>query len=125
MDKIEDFLVNEVLILPVEVSPQIIYKWRIFVQWVVSHHTPPVAPYDQLSSLATPILSAPFGSLYEFSPTDYQTYTNPHDVSDAITQQVEYIVRGHSALIPGSLWEVVVAEDDMMMMVIMKMAQTE
>lgn len=69
------------------------------------HHEAPVAPYHQLSKLTSSILTAPLGSLYSFSPQDLQNYLHPHDVSDVITQKVEYIMRGYSALIPKSLLE--------------------
>ena len=63
------------------------------------YHLPPVAPFDLVQSLTTEILSAPIGSLFAFDESDVKTFEHPHDVSEKVTQKIEYILRGHSALI--------------------------
>ena len=67
------------------------------------HHEPPIAPFEDIQKLSVEILSSPLGSLYSFDENDHKIYEHPHDISDELTQRVEFILRGHSALIPNSI----------------------
>jgi len=90
-----------------------------------SRHLPPqVAPEIELGSLTEEILGADIGSFYSFDSNsnpysvpeketidDFHAPRRPkhsrqylqHDISDDFSQKVEYILRGHSKLIPSSI----------------------
>eukprot|EP00586_Coscinodiscus_wailesii_P016390 CAMPEP_0172490694 /NCGR_PEP_ID=MMETSP1066-20121228/21222_1 /TAXON_ID=671091 /ORGANISM="Coscinodiscus wailesii, Strain CCMP2513" /LENGTH=476 /DNA_ID=CAMNT_0013259297 /DNA_START=100 /DNA_END=1530 /DNA_ORIENTATION=+ len=71
---------------------------------------PPEAPASSLTSLTDSLLSSPVGSWFALDVADEKPIspsqlnaTHADEVSDVWSQKVEYVIRGHSRLIPGSL----------------------
>lgn len=72
------------------------------------HKLAPIAPLEILDSMSSEILSSPVGSLFSF---DKDIDEEENDVAYVTREKLEYVLRGHSAQIHGSVIERTVNKD--------------
>lgn len=74
------------------------------------HHPPPIAQsIAEIEELSSPILKSIPGTLFEYTSNDVRLskqgeYDSGLEKSNVLTQTIEYILRGHAARIPNTIW---------------------
>lgn len=72
------------------------------------HAAPACTDVEELQERTEHVLTTPAGNLFQFDPTTCDLDRSDRDQAwqqaDGSVQMVEYLIRGHSAQIPGTLW---------------------